>query len=101
MPATAEGRNCAVFHALRRWAYQPRNWELGWEGLLQTAKALNALHAVPLGERELGDIVKSVHGWMAKRQDRERRRADVADWRELGPDRRRTRGPDRGIEFSR
>ena len=70
LPATAEGRNCAVFHALRRWAYQPRNWEAGWEGLQRTARELNALHAVPLGEPELRDTVKSVHGWMAKRQDR-------------------------------
>ena len=67
LAATAEGRNCAVFHALRRWAYQPRNWGAGYEGLEQTAKALNALHAVPMGEREVGDIVKSVHGWMAGR----------------------------------
>lgn len=67
LPATAEGRNCAVFEGLRRWAYQPRNWDAGWEGLLQAARALNALHAVPLGEPELGDTVKSVHGWMAGR----------------------------------
>lgn len=70
LPATAEGRNCAVFHALRRWAYQPRNWEASWESLEQTAKALNALHTVPMGDREVGDIVKSVHGWLQRRLER-------------------------------
>lgn len=71
LPRTAPGRNCAVFEGLRRWAYKPRHWGASFDEVLAAARRLNALHEVPLGEREVLDIAKSVYGWVAERLESE------------------------------
>lgn len=67
LPATAPGRNCAVFAGLRRWAYRPANWGASQERLEAEAGRLNGQHAARLPEREVRDIAKSVSRWMARR----------------------------------
>ena len=58
-PQTMYGRNDALFRAGMKWSGEPRNWG-NWEGLGLTLRVKNQGFIAPLGERELGGIVKSV-----------------------------------------
>ena len=58
-PQTIYGRNDALFRAGMKWSGEPRNWG-NWEGLGLTLRVMNQGFIAPLGERELGGIVKSV-----------------------------------------
>lgn len=71
VPTTSYGRNCSLFDSLRRWAYQPRNWEAGFEGAHATARLMNEQFDVPLPVLEVKDVAKSVAEFVAKRRSRE------------------------------
>ena len=58
-PQTMYGRNDALFKAGMKWSGEPRNWG-NWEGLASSLWVKNQGFIAPLGERELGGIVKSV-----------------------------------------
>ena len=58
-PQTIYGRNCTLFDAGMKWSGKPSHWG-DWTGLETYLWALNAGFIAPLGERELGGIVKSV-----------------------------------------
>ena len=58
-PQTMYGRNDALFKAGMKWSGAPRNWG-NWAGLGLTLRVMNQGFIAPLGERELGGIVKSV-----------------------------------------
>ena len=58
-PLTVYGRNDALFRAGMRWTGQPRHWG-DWAGLAAYLAALNAEFVLPLGDRELGGIIKSI-----------------------------------------
>ena len=58
-PQTIYGRNCTLFDAGMKWSGRPSHWG-DWAGLETHLWALNAGFITPLGERELGGIVKSV-----------------------------------------
>ncbi len=58
-PLTVYGRNDALFRAGMKWTGRPRHWG-DWPGLATYLAAMNAEFVVPLGERELGGIVKSI-----------------------------------------
>ena len=58
-PQTIYGRNCTLFDAGMKWSGKPSHWG-DWAGLETHLWALNAGFIAPLGERELGGIVKSV-----------------------------------------
>ena len=58
-PQTIYGRNDALFRAGMKWSGAPRNWG-NWEGLASSLWVKNQGFIAPLGERELGGIVKSV-----------------------------------------
>ena len=58
-PQTVYGRNDALFRAGMKWSGEPRNWG-NWAGLGLTLRVKNQGFIEPLGERELGGIVKSV-----------------------------------------
>ena len=56
---TAYGRNDALFRAGMKWTGQPAHWG-DWTGLETHLEAINNVFDLPLGQRELGGIVKSV-----------------------------------------
>ena len=56
-PRTGEGRNCALFDALRRFAGSPENAE---HDLFAVAMAINQGFDIPLGVPEVRGIAKSV-----------------------------------------
>ena len=58
-PQTMYGRNDALFRAGMKWSGEPRNWG-NWAGLASSLWVKNQGFIAPLGERELGGIVKSV-----------------------------------------
>ena len=58
-PQTIYGRNDALFKAGMKWSGEPRNWG-NWAGLASSLWVKNQGFIAPLGERELGGIVKSV-----------------------------------------
>ena len=58
-PQTIYGRNDALFRAGMKWSGAPRNWG-NWAGLASSLRVKNQGFIEPLGERELGGIVKSV-----------------------------------------
>lgn len=58
-PRTAYGRNHALFQEGMSWSGKPRNWGK-WAALETHLWAMNAGFIEPLGERELGGILKSV-----------------------------------------
>ena len=58
-PQTVYGRNDALFRAGMKWSGTPRNWG-NWAGLASSLWVMNQGFIAPLGERELGGIVKSV-----------------------------------------
>ena len=58
-PQTMYGRNDALFKAGMKWSGAPRNWG-NWAGLASSLWVKNQGFIAPLGERELGGIVKSV-----------------------------------------
>jgi len=68
VPTTSYGRNCSLFDALRKWAYQPRHWGKDFEGIHAVAKQMNAQFNAPLPLAEVKDVAKSVAGWVAKRR---------------------------------
>ena len=64
-PQTVYGRNDLFFRAGMKWTGQPSRWG-DWAGMAAYLAVLNADFAVPLGERELGGIVKSIRRIQAK-----------------------------------
>ena len=64
-PLTVYGRNDALFRAGMRWTGRPSHWG-DWAGMTAYLAALNAEFVVPLGERELGGIVKSIRRIQSK-----------------------------------
>ena len=64
-PQTVYGRNDFLFRAGMKWTGQPSQWG-NWTGMATYLATLNADFAVPLGERELGGIVKSIQRIQAK-----------------------------------
>lgn len=56
---TAAGRNDHLFRAGMKWTGKPSHWG-DWDGVAVYLAELNAGLVLPLGERELGGIVKSV-----------------------------------------
>ena len=58
-PQTMYGRNCTLFDAGMKWSGKPSNWG-DWASLETHLWTMNAGFIAPLGERELGGIVKSV-----------------------------------------
>jgi len=58
-PLTVYGRNDALFRAGMKWTGRPAHWG-DWTGLATYPATLNAEFVAPLGERELGGIVKSI-----------------------------------------
>ena len=74
-PLTVYGRNDALFRAGMKWTGRPRHWG-DWPGLATYLAAMNAEFVLPLGERELGGIVKSIRRIQTKNLQE---RADAAD----------------------
>ena len=64
-PLTVYGRNDALFRAGMKWTGRPGHWG-DWPGLATYLAAMNAEFVMPLGERELGGIVKSIRRIQAK-----------------------------------
>jgi len=64
---TSYGRNCSLFNGLRKWAYQPRNWKAGFEGIHATARLMNGQFDAPLPLREVRDVAKSVAGYVGRK----------------------------------
>lgn len=64
-PLTVYGRNETLFRAGMRWTGRPSHWG-DWSGLATYLAALNAEFVFPLGDRELGGIVKSIRRIQAK-----------------------------------
>ena len=64
-PLTVYGRNDALFRAGLRWTGRPSHWD-DWAGMAAYLAAMNAEFVLPLGERELGGIVKSIRRIQAK-----------------------------------
>ena len=66
-PSTETGRNCSLFRSMLKWAGSSLNCELP---VLPMARATNDGLDVPLGDREVADIAKSVERyrrvWIAK-----------------------------------
>ena len=66
-PSTEQGRNCALFASLLKWAGSPANLECE---VVAMARATNDGLDVPLGDHEVADIAKSVEryrrSWIAK-----------------------------------
>ena len=66
-PSTEQGRNCALFASLLKWAGSPANLECE---VVAMARATNDGLDVPLGDHEVADIAKSVEryrlAWIAK-----------------------------------
>ena len=58
-PLTVYGRNDALFRAGMKWTGRPGHWG-DWAGMATYLAAMNAEFVLPLGERELGGIVKSI-----------------------------------------
>ena len=58
-PRTMYGRNCTLFDAGMKWSGTPSHWG-DWASLETHLWTMNASFIAPLGERELGGIVKSV-----------------------------------------
>ena len=58
-PLTVYGRNDTLFRAGMKWTGWPAHWG-DWPGLATYLAAMNAEFVAPLGERELGGIVKSI-----------------------------------------
>ena len=75
-PLTVYGRNDALFRAGMRWTGQPHHWG-DWAGMATYLAALNAEFVVPLGERELGGIVKSIRRIQSKKLTEQADAADV------------------------
>ena len=59
------GRNDTLFRAGMKWTGRPAHWG-DWAGMATYLAALNAEFVLPLGERELGGIVKSIRRIQAK-----------------------------------
>ena len=64
-PLTVYGRNDTLFRAGMRWTGRPSHWG-DWAGMAAYLAAMNAEFVLPLGERELGGIVKSIRQIQAK-----------------------------------
>lgn len=58
-PQTVYGRNDYLFRAGMKWTGRPSHWG-DWPGMATYLAAMNAEFVAPLGERELGGIVKSI-----------------------------------------
>ena len=68
------GRNCTLFDKTRKWAY--RAIRQGWpeyeqwlQACYERASAYNLQFAVPLDDKEVNDIAKSIAKWTLKRLD--------------------------------
>ncbi|SXK18674.1 plasmid replication protein [Klebsiella pneumoniae] len=68
------GRNCTLFDKTRKWAY--RAIRQGWpeyeqwlQACYERASAYNLQFAVPLDDKEVHDIAKSIAKWTLKRLD--------------------------------
>lgn len=65
--ATGEGRNCTIFHTVRRWAYRyrvdygnPADFE---RAILEQCERHNAFFPTPLDKQELTYIARSIAKW--------------------------------------